>query len=344
MTSPGSEGVSVSLVKYTEPSVIILGGTHAEARLRPDIVTIPGEPIVIEMALRAADGAGDGGQTDVYYYRTDDDFASLAAVDAVVAAAWQRIGLSGRDFEPSTIDGTDLRDAVWHGARQAVHIDGQTVLCPFLTLDGECHVVRTVAATLDGDVAVPQYVSNALTNGSGCGLLDPHIASYDGRYYMTMRADDGRGYVSVSDDAGRSWGEPVPWRWDDGEVVPMHTTMTRLLAHSDGLVLIYTRIRSDNSAVYRNRSPLHCADIDVSSLAIRRATERIIIPNRGFPVGDFAVWPVDTDRSYVAVVEWPGDGRMQNGDTWLVKVHWARPNRLVMSDGRAHSDADVPPG
>jgi hypothetical protein len=137
-----------------------------------------------------------------------------------------------------------------------------------------------------------------------------------------MRAEDGRGYVAVSEEAGRTWREPQSWRWDDGEPIAMHTTMTTLPAHPGGLLLVYTRIRDDNRDVFRGRAPLHCTDIDPATLTLRRSTERIVVPNRGLPVGNFWVWPIDEDRSYVAVAEWPRDGRAENGDTWLAKIYW----------------------
>ncbi|MFW6309011.1 MAG: hypothetical protein ACOC1S_03235 [bacterium] len=149
----------------------------------------------------------------------------------------------------------------------------------------------------------PLHVSNALTNNEARGFLEPHIAEYAGWYYMTVRAEDGRGYIMTSEDGGRSWNSPQPWKWDNGEEIPMDTTMTKLLSHSEGLVLVYTRIRSDNVQYFRSRTPLHCAEIDPGSLTLRRSTERIIVPNcstdtgRGaLSLGNFWVWPVSQEK------------------------------------------------
>ena len=139
---------------------------------------------------------------------------------------------------------------------------------------------------------------------------------------MTARCEDGYGYIMVSDDNGRSWSKPVPWCWDDGDKIPMNQTMTKLLSHPQGLVLIYTRKRDDYAKVFRNRAPLHCADLDPVSLTLKRSTERIIVPNKGNPIGNFWVWPVNKNESWVMVTEWPRDGRKENGDTWLAKIYW----------------------
>jgi hypothetical protein len=156
---------------------------------------------------------------------------------------------------------------------------------------------------------------------------------------MTVRAEDGRGYVMVSADQGRSWSKPKPWRWDSGETIAMNQTMTKFAAHSEGLTLVYTRIRDDNANAFRNRSPLHIADIDLATLSLKQFTERVIVPNRstgekGLPVGNFWVWPIDDRETYVTVAEWPRDGRAQNGDIWLSKIEWKRPNQLLTPEGK----------
>lgn len=68
-------------------------------------------------------------------------------------------------------------------------------------------------------------------------------------------------------------------------------------------------------------------------MALRRNTERILVPNKGLPGGNFWGWPIDQEQSYIAVGEWPGDGRQANGDTWLAKIYWKRPNQQMTPDG-----------
>ena len=65
----------------------------------------------------------------------------------------------------------------------------------------------------------------------------------------------------------------------------------------------------------------------------RMSFQNPIVTDRGLPVGNFWVWPIDQQRSYVAVAEWPRDGRKENGDTWLAKIHWKRTNQQMTPDG-----------
>jgi hypothetical protein len=331
------KGAQNSIIREIESAVIIPGEAHEDLWVHPNLVTVPGNPIRIELALRSTDRKGGDRHTLFNYFRTDDDFQSLLPLDKPTAPAWRRIGLTPEDFVVVQEGGTELPKGDWHWARNSLQLDSETILHPFLTREGERRSVLTVVARRRGEKLVPSYVSNALANQVGRGLLEPQIAEHGGRLYMTMRAEDGCGYLSVSEDRGRSWGEPQAWRWHDGGNIPMHTTMTKLLAHSDGLLLVYTRIRQDNRDVFRSRAPLHCADVDLATLSLRRSTERILIPNKGVPVGNFWVWPIDQRKSYVVATGWPRDGRKENGDTWLAKIHWQCPNEQMTAAGRERS-------
>src|SRR3546814_4424716 len=90
---------------------------------------------------------------------------------------------------------------------------------------------------------------------------------------MSVRAEDGHGYILVSKDKGRTWSPPVAWKWDDGTDIPMNQTMTKILSHSGGLVLVYTRKTSGNDQTFRNRAPLFCADIAPETLRLKKDTE-----------------------------------------------------------------------
>lgn len=74
-------------------------------------------------------------------------------------------------------------------------------------------------------------------------------------------------------------------------------------------------------------------DGDTISLSLMRSTERVIVPDKGLPVGNFWVWPVNQDKSYVVTAEWPRDGRDENGDIWFVKINWPQPNTSLTSEG-----------
>ena len=121
------------------------------------------------------------------------------------------------------------RDAQWG------HHDVVRLWTPFKEPDGCC-----VRCTFDGNELKIAQVGPALENRVGRGLLEPSVARFGERFYMTIRAEDGRGYVAQSDDGVR-YRRMTAWAWDDGTPIGMSTTQQHWLSHSDGLFLVYTR-------------------------------------------------------------------------------------------------------
>lgn len=332
-------GAPDSLVRQVESAVIISGETHEELWVHPELFTAPGNPLVIEFRARTTDRLGKDAHTTWHYFKTEDAFKTLRPLPVPTAPLWARKDLSVTNLLQPQRASMQLPQSLGHTWCAAyVYLDAQTVLQPYTTRKGACYSVQSLVARVEQGGLVPLYVSNAQTVDKGRGLYEPHVAVFQGRCFMTVRAETGRGYVLVSEDQGRTWSLPKPWTWDSGEEIPMNQTMTKFAAHSDGLALVYTRVREDNGNAFRNRSPLHVADLDVKTLSLKRATELIIVPNRstgvkGLPVGNFWVWPINRQESYVTVAEWPRDGRPQNGDIWLCKIRWRRPNRLLTQEG-----------
>lgn len=335
-----TQGAEHSLVRQVESAVIIPGNTHEELWVHPEVMTVPGNPVVVELRTRTTDRLGKDQHTTWHYFRTDDLFRTLQPVTNFTAAAWKRKDLSREDLSLTYAVPEAIPASLGHTWCSAyVHVDATTVLQAFTMRDGIRYSVQSLVARFERNGLVPQKISNAWSNDKGRGLYEPHIAGFKGRFFMTARAEDGCGYVMASEDGGRTWSKPRPWTWDNGEVIPMNQTMTKFAAHSDGLALVYTRIRDDNKTVFRNRSPLHVADIDMVTLSLKRSTERIIVPNRpswgkGLPVGNFWVWPVSPRETVVTTAEWPRDGRPENGDIWLAKIIWRNTNQLLNSEGR----------
>lgn len=330
-----------SLVEKIETAIIIPGDTHEDLWVHPEVVTIPGKPIVVELRTRTTDRHGKDQHTLSHYFRTDDFFTTLHPIEKPSAKAWNRIRLSLEDMNKPEKDELipEMLGHTWASAY--LYVGGDTIIQSFTTLSDGRYSVQSLLAIKERGRFTPIHISNAWTNDAGRGLYEPQIVKYDGKYYMTARAEDGHGYFLISEDYGRSWNEPIPWKWDNGEPIAMHQTMTKLLSHSEGLVLVYTRIRDDNDNVFRNRSPLHIADFNTETLKLDRSTERIIVHNRlqpeiprGFPVGNFWVWPVNRYKSFVITAEWPRDGVDINGDIWLTKIYWRKPNQLMDEEGR----------
>lgn len=201
----------------------------------------------------------------------------------------------------------------------------------------EHRMVAGVVAAYDGQRLTIRKVGPPLHNRHGRGLLEPSVTRHDGRFWMTIRAEDNRGYVTASDD-GLAWEPKTAWSWDDGQPLTMSTTQQHWLTHSDGLFLVYTRQDESNSGVIRWRSPLWIAQVDPDTKRLIRSTEKVALPLVGDGVkdpdgvalmGNFDVTNISPDQSMVTVGEWM-PRRGYRGDLLLARLHWSRPNQLPL--------------
>jgi hypothetical protein len=165
------------------------------------------------------------------------------------------------------------------------------------------------------------------------GYDEPSITFMGGRYYMTIR-NDVKGYVTVSDD-GLNYAEPKPWLFDDGEDLGSYNTQQHWATHSDGLFLVYTRRGADNDHIIRNRAPLFIAQVDPERLCVIRATERIVVPERGAMLGNFGVATINERETWVTV----GEGmykdaakRGADGSVFAGRILWSKPNKLAFPE------------
>ena len=223
------------------------------------------------------------------------------------------------------------------GCAQRATLPGGDVLVPvsFGPTPNAARSVSTLLCGFDGRALTVKRVGTELKGKVGRGFLEPSVAAFGGRFYLTIRAEDGKGYVSSSDD-GLAWSEPKAWAWDDGTPVAMSTTQQRWLPHSAGLYLVYTRRDESNVNVARWRAPLFLARMDPATLRLVRATERVVVPLVGDGVkesakvahlGNFHTQAVTADESWVTVGEViPATWR---GDLLLARVRWAKPNAFA---------------
>lgn len=168
------------------------------------------------------------------------------------------------------------------------------------------------------------------------GLVEPSLVDFQGKYYLTLR-NDLRGYVTSGSDGLHF--EPIrEWRFDDGAELGSYNTQQHWLAHSDGLFLAYTRKGANNDHVIRHRAPLFLAQVDPSSLRVMRATEQILMPDRGAAFGNFGAAAITEGESWVTDTEGmfgkAARERGAEGATYLARVVWGKPNRAVRT-GRA---------
>jgi len=247
-------------------------------------------------------------------------------------------GLDGAFSEAKKLVWDDPRGTAIYtcGCAQRVTLDDGDILVP-LSFGPKGRAARSVGSALcgfDGKTLTIKRCGNELKSNVKRGLLEPSLAAFEGRYYMTIRAEDNRGHVSSSPD-GLHWDKQRPWCWDDGEPLTMSTTQQRWLPHSDALHLVYTRKAAKNVNVFRWRAPLYMARVDVKTLRLIRTTERVVLPLIGDGVnsaahvarmGNFHTVAATPDESWVTVGEClPHDG--WRGDLLMARIRWARPNR-----------------
>jgi hypothetical protein len=75
------------------------------------------------------------------------------------------------------------------------------------------------------------------------------------------------------------------------------------------------------------------AQVDPEQLCVLRATERVLIAERGAELGNFGAAAISTRESWVTVSEgvWSNAARQRGakGATFVARILWAKPNRLV---------------
>ncbi len=201
----------------------------------------------------------------------------------------------------------------------------------------EHRMVAGVHADYDGELLKIREVGPPLVNPVKRGLLEPSVAQFKDKHWLTIRAEDDRGYVSTSDD-GLHWEEKRAWAWEDGTPLGMSTTQQHWLTHSEGLFLVYNRQDALNANVIRWRSPLYVAQVDTERRCLLRSTEQVALPLVGDGVaapdkvalmGNFDVTNISPQESIITVGEWmPKNG--YGGDVLLARIRWAKPNRLPL--------------
>lgn len=228
------------------------------------------------------------------------------------------------------------------GSVQRVDLADGTILLPvyFRAKGDKDYQVAVLTCQFDGTRLTYQGVSNAMTVPGGRGLYEPSLTHFDGRYLLTLR-NDAAGYVAVSDD-GRQFGPPIPWKWDDGGELGNYNTQQHWVTHSDGLFLVYTRKGAGNDHVFRHRAPLFIAQVDPKTPTVIRATERVLVPERGARLGNFGVLNVSADETWVSVAEWmqtwspqtiipPDNPRGADNSVYVARIQWKKANRNWLS-------------
>lgn len=218
--------------------------------------------------------------------------------------------------------------------QRVVMPNGDIVMAFTYGAEGQPRAVSGVVCEFDGKSLQVRQVGPPLEHPHGRGLLEPSVTRFQGRFYLTLRAEDERGYVSVSND-GLNYARHEAWQWEDGEHLEMSTTQQHWLTHSDALFLVYTRRDASNEKVIRWRSPLWMAEVNPKTLRLKRETERVVLPLMGDGVkdpdrvalmGNFHVNHASGSESWITVGEWHPRDLKRGGDVLLARVRWTQEN------------------
>jgi hypothetical protein len=169
---------------------------------------------------------------------------------------------------------------------------------------------------------------NEMTVDVARGFVEPSLARFGSKYYLTLR-NDAAAYVAASDD-GLHFDTPVKWRFDDGAELGSYNTQAHWVTHDKGLLLCYTRRGAGNDHVIRHRAPLFIAQVDPERRVVLRATERVLVPNKGAQLGNFSVTDVNENESWVTTSEGmapPGAEKYgADGRVYVARLLWKTPN------------------
>ncbi|MCB1234897.1 MAG: exo-alpha-sialidase [Verrucomicrobiae bacterium] len=224
------------------------------------------------------------------------------------------------------------------GSVQRVDLPDGDVLVPVYCKRPEDKAYGTVVLRcgFDGSELVFKEYGDELKVEIDRGLYEPSLTRFGGRFFLTMR-NDRAGYVAAGGD-GLHFSEPKIWTFDDGAELGNYNTQQHWVTHRDGLFLVYTRKGAENDHVFRHRAPLFIARVDPVRLCVLRATERVLVPEKGARLGNFGVTEISPGETWVTVTEWmqttgpdPHDFTipMKHGAdnrVYAARIFWSKPD------------------
>ncbi|WP_406695937.1 GDSL-type esterase/lipase family protein [Singulisphaera sp. Ch08] len=223
-------------------------------------------------------------------------------------------------------------------AQFVVEPDG-SVLLPFYIGRSATvpYAVTVVRCRFDGDKLTYVEHGDVLALDVARGLYEPSLVRAGGRFFLTIR-NDNKGYVTASND-GLHYRPVKAWTFDDGQELGSYNTQQHWLTHGDGLFLVYTRRGANNDHIIRHRAPLFLAQVDPERLSVIRATEQVLVPERGAELGNFGAAAINDRESWVTVSEgmWNETARKRGakGALFVARVLWEEPKTPVLPTTRA---------
>lgn len=224
------------------------------------------------------------------------------------------------------------------GCCQRVDLADGTILLPVYHREKDSRFARATVLRcgFDGAKLKVLEIGDTIRRDAKRGLPEPSLALFKGTYYLTLREEDA-GYVAVSKD-GLHFGDIKKWTWDDGTELGTYNTQAHWVTHSDALYLVYTRKGANNDHIFRHRAPLFMAEVDTEKLHVKRATEQIVIPEKGARYGNFGVCNINERETWVVETEWmqrpPEEFVIPVNNRWgaearvyAARIIWDKPNR-----------------
>lgn len=250
------------------------------------------------------------GQTALYL---NDDLAPEPRRRYTAYAVYD--GASG-DFTPPkrlfcpAFDSDDFYSS-GNGSGQSCVLDNGELLIPIYTMDKKsasdawhsCARSQVIRCAFDGEELTLLEIGAPLFLNEPRGFLEPSVIRYRGEYFLTLR-NDKDGYITKSRD-GLNYDDPKHLVWEGGESVGNYHTQQHLITGGGKLYLVYTRRGADNDHIPRHRAPLFIAEINPETLALKKETEEIVVPERGARLGNFGVQSRESlSDAFVVVSEW----------------------------------------
>ena len=244
------------------------------------------------------------------------------------------------DFEPyRSIEMPDPEDTYFScgaGCTQILELPSGELLIPVYYNNYKnacdswhsCSSVAVLRCSFDGHEIKLLEIGTPMTVDALRGLCEPSIVSYGGEYFLALRNDE-TGYVAKSSD-GLHYGEPKPLCFDHEIPLGNYNTQQHWLVGGGKLWLVYTRRAGNNDHITRNRAPLFIGEFDPKEMCVLRASERIVVPERGARLGNFGCESYSDEVGYVYAAEWMQgprgtEGCMKYGSdntVFIAKIHY----------------------
>jgi hypothetical protein len=220
------------------------------------------------------------------------------------------------------------------GCHQRVDLPNGEILLPIRYRKDPAHRYYTTMVArcrFDGEKLTYVQHGSEFTIPRERGLYEPSVARFDGRFFLTMRADHSA-FVARGTN-GLDYEPFIEWKFDDGQVLGSYNTQQHWLTYNDTLFLIYTRRGANNDHIMRHRAPLFIAEVDPDRLCVRRATEKILIPENNADLGaGFAVVDFSPQETWVITSEIPTRGSRDYNRMLMARLIWSEPNRLFANN------------